>query len=50
MTTFSAVEAVGLRVQHVRDNPAYAFLSDSAQGATRTYAVRSISLPAVKPE
>lgn len=45
----SAIEATGLRVQQVRDNPAYAFLSESAQGATRTYGVKSISLLAVKP-
>jgi SAM-dependent methyltransferase len=45
-----AIEAAGLRVEQVRDNPAYAFLSDSAQGATRTYGVKSISLLAVKPE
>jgi hypothetical protein len=44
-----AIEAAGLRVVEVRDNPAYAFLSDSAQGATRTYGVKSISLLAVKP-
>lgn len=45
----AAIEAAGLRVQEVRDNPAYAFLSDSAQGATQTYGVKSISLLAVKP-
>ena len=46
----AAIEAAGLRVQQVRDNPAYAFLSDSAQGATRTYGVKSISLLAIKPD
>ncbi|MDP3712387.1 MAG: methyltransferase domain-containing protein [Mycobacteriales bacterium] len=45
----AAIEAAGLHVQEVRDNPAYAFLSDSAQGATQTYGVKSISLMAVKP-
>lgn len=45
----AAIEAAGLRVQEVRDNPAYDFLSDSAQGATQTYGVKSISLMAVKP-
>lgn len=45
----AAIEAAGLRVQEVRDNPAYAFLSDSAQGATQTYGVKSISLLAQKP-
>ncbi len=44
----SAIEA-GLRVETVRDNPAYAFLSDSARGATETYGIKSISLLAVKP-
>jgi SAM-dependent methyltransferase len=45
----AAIEAAGLRVQEVRANPAYAFLSDSAQGATQTYGVKSISLLAQKP-
>lgn len=45
----AAIEAAGLRVQQVRDNPEYAFLSESALGATRTYGVKSISLLAVKP-
>jgi len=45
----SAIEAAGLRVETVRDNPAYAFLSDSARGATETYGIKSISLLAVKP-
>lgn len=45
----SAIEAAGLRVETVRDNTAYAFLSDSARGATQTYGIKSISLLAVKP-
>ncbi len=45
----AAIEEAGLRVEAVRDNPAYAFLSDSAQGATKTYGIKSISLLAVKP-
>jgi arsenite methyltransferase len=44
----SAIEDAGLRVAEVRDNPQYRFLSDSAQGATRTYGIKSISLLAVK--
>jgi arsenite methyltransferase len=44
-----AIEDAGLRVTEVRDNTAYHFLSDSAQGATRTYGIKSISLLAVKP-
>jgi len=45
----AAIEAAGLRVETVRDNTAYAFLSDSARGATETYGIKSISLLAVKP-
>lgn len=44
------IEAAGLRVVTIHDNPAYQFLSDSAQGATRTYGIKSISLLAVKPD
>ena len=44
----SAIEAAGLRILSVRENPAYAFLSKSAQGASREYGVKSISLVAVK--
>ncbi|MCC7417285.1 MAG: methyltransferase domain-containing protein [Acidobacteria bacterium] len=44
----SAVEAAGLRVVSVRENPAYAFLSKSAQGASREFGVKSISLAAAK--
>lgn len=46
----AAVERAGLQVSTVRDNPAYAFLSGSALGATRTYGIKSISLLAVKPD
>jgi arsenite methyltransferase len=45
----AAIERAGLQVRTVRDNPAYAFLSGSALGATRTYGIKSISLLAVKP-
>jgi len=45
----SAIEDAGLRVSEVRDNPQYRFLSDAAQGATRTYGIKSISLLAIKP-
>lgn len=44
-----AIEEAGLQVKEVRDNTAYEFLSDSAQGATRTYGIKSISLVAVSP-
>lgn len=45
----SMIEAAGLRVETVRDNTTYEFLSDSARGATETYGIKSISLLAVKP-
>lgn len=43
-----AIENAGLRVTTIRDNPAYAFLSKSAQNASRDYGVKSISLLAIK--
>ncbi len=45
----AAIEEAGLKVSQVRDNTGYEFLSESAQGATRTYGMKSISLLAVKP-
>lgn len=45
----AAIEEAGLKVSEVRDNTAYEFLSESAQGATRTYGIKSISLVAVAP-
>ncbi len=45
----AAIEAAGLRVEAVHDNPQYQFISDNAQGATKKYGVKSISLLAVKP-
>jgi ubiquinone/menaquinone biosynthesis C-methylase UbiE len=44
----AAIEAAGLRVQRVKDNPQYKFVSNNAQGATRKFGVKSISLIAVK--
>jgi ubiquinone/menaquinone biosynthesis C-methylase UbiE len=44
-----AIERAGLRVDTVRDNPEYRFISDSAQGATETFGVKSISLLAIRP-
>jgi ubiquinone/menaquinone biosynthesis C-methylase UbiE len=43
------IEAAGLRVAKVEDNPAYQFISDNAKGASRKFGVKSISLLAVKP-
>jgi arsenite methyltransferase len=44
----ASIQAAGLRVEKVRDNPKYQFISNNAQGATRKYRVKSISLLAVK--
>ncbi len=43
-----AIEAAGLRVVEVKENPQYQFLSRSAQNASREYGVKSISLLAEK--
>jgi hypothetical protein len=43
------IEAAGLKVATVEDNPAYQFISDNALGATRKYGVKSVSLLARKP-
>lgn len=45
----SAMESAGLRVEEIQDTPQYLFISDNAQGATRKYGVKSVSLLAVKP-
>jgi SAM-dependent methyltransferase len=44
----SRIEAAGLAVVKVQDNPAYQFISDNARGASRKFGVKSISLLAVK--
>jgi ubiquinone/menaquinone biosynthesis C-methylase UbiE len=44
----AAIELAGLRVREVRDNPQYRFISANAQGATRKYGVKSVSLVAVR--
>jgi hypothetical protein len=36
-------------IQELRGNPEYYLISDSAQGATETYGVKSVSVLAVKP-
>jgi SAM-dependent methyltransferase len=43
-----AIESAGLRVTQVKDNPQYRFISTSAQGATRKYRVKSVSLVATR--
>lgn len=44
----AAITSAGLRVVEVRTNPQYRFISDNAQGATRKYGVKSVSVLAVK--
>lgn len=44
-----AIESAGLRVVRVKENPEYRFLSKSAQGASRDYGVKSVSLRADRP-
>jgi len=44
----NAIESAGLEVQEIRENPEYEFISDSAQGATKTFGVKSVSILAVK--
>jgi SAM-dependent methyltransferase len=43
------IEAAGLKLITTLDNPTYRFVSDSAQGASAKYGVKSISLLATKP-
>jgi ubiquinone/menaquinone biosynthesis C-methylase UbiE len=45
----AVITGAGLRVERVRDNPQYRFLSNNAQGAAAKYGVKSISLLAIKP-
>jgi len=42
------IELAGLKIQTIKDNP-YEFISRSAQGATRNYGIKSISILATKP-
>jgi arsenite methyltransferase len=45
-----AIKEAGLHVTTVQENPQYLFLSESAQGATTTFGVKSVSILATKPE
>jgi arsenite methyltransferase len=45
----AAIEAAGLRVVEVRENPEYRFLSRSARNASDQYGVRSVCVLAAKP-
>ncbi len=42
------IEAAGLKVDRIEDNPAYKFISDNALGASRKYGVKSVSVLAVR--
>ena len=44
---YELIEAAGLEITEVKENP-YEFISKSAQGATKDYGIRSISISAVK--
>jgi SAM-dependent methyltransferase len=44
-----AIEGAGLELRTVQANPQYNFISDSAQGATETFGVKSVSVLATKP-
>lgn len=44
----AAIEAAGLTLVRVEDNPAYQFISENAKAASRKYGVKSVSLLAVK--
>ena len=41
------IEAAGLHLVRVEDNPQYQFISDNAKGASKTFGVKSISLLAM---
>jgi arsenite methyltransferase len=44
-----SIEGAGLRVDKLEDNPAYQFISDNANGASKRFGVKSVSILAVKP-
>jgi arsenite methyltransferase len=44
----AAIESAGLTIDTVQQNPEYEFISDSAQGATATFGVKSISVRATR--
>jgi arsenite methyltransferase len=43
------IEAAGLHVAKMQDNPEYQFISDNAKGASKKFGVKSVSLLAIKP-
>lgn len=44
----TSIEDAGLTVSQSRENPQYSFISGSAQNATKTFGVKSVSILAVK--
>ena len=42
------IERAGFELREVQENPGYRFISDRAQGATRKFGVKSVSILAVK--
>jgi arsenite methyltransferase len=42
------IESAGFEVTRFEDNPEYRFISDRAQGATKKYGVKSVSILAIK--
>jgi SAM-dependent methyltransferase len=44
----AAIESAGLRVHELKQNPQYQFISANAQGATKKYGVKSVSMVAFK--
>ena len=43
-----AIEQAGLKIIKIKEHPEYNFLSKSAQGASKDFGVKSISILAVK--
>jgi arsenite methyltransferase len=44
-----AIKDAGLEIKAIQENPQYLFISESAQGATATFGVKSVSILATKP-
>ena len=42
------IERAGFEVREIQDNPHYGFISDGAQGATRKFGVKSVSILAIR--
>jgi hypothetical protein len=40
----AAIEAAGLRIERIEDNPQYQFISKSARSATARWGVKSVSI------